>query len=73
MGDVPFLWVNVYRRRDNSALYARRGLWYGCRSGVDTDCNGRRSRSNHHQSESDDIAACLIYAARRLDHPTLAA
>ncbi|HKH50051.1 MAG TPA: DUF433 domain-containing protein [Thermoanaerobaculia bacterium] len=23
--------------------------------------------------ESDDIAACLQYAARRLDHPTLAA
>ena len=20
MGDVPFLWVNVYRRRDNSPL-----------------------------------------------------
>ena len=23
--------------------------------------------------EADDIGACLIYAARRLDHPTLAA
>ncbi len=23
--------------------------------------------------ESEDIAACLMYAARRLDHPTLAA
>lgn len=23
--------------------------------------------------EPDDIAACLMYAARRLDHPTLAA
>jgi len=23
--------------------------------------------------ESDDISACLLYAARRLDHPTLAA
>ena len=23
--------------------------------------------------EADDIAACLLYAARRLDHPTIAA
>lgn len=23
--------------------------------------------------ESEDISACLVYAARRLDHPTLAA
>jgi uncharacterized protein (DUF433 family) len=23
--------------------------------------------------EADDIAACLLYAARRLDHPTVAA
>jgi uncharacterized protein (DUF433 family) len=23
--------------------------------------------------ESDDIAACLLYAARRLDHPNVAA
>jgi uncharacterized protein (DUF433 family) len=29
--------------------------------------------AEHSYLEADDIAACLLYAARRVDHPTIAA